>query len=201
MKGQLRLLSGKRLNSPVGSCTRPTTSKVREAMINILKERIFNSNWLDLFSGSGIIGCEAIEHGATSVFAIESNKKAFRICKSNLLEIASSREKEVVVKALNTGAIKFLKTGYNNFIEKEKLKNGSFCDQFNFVYLDPPYKKSIYSIALNQLLIGNWVSKECLAICEYSKEEDLIAIPPTWNVKDQKTYGKTGLLFLTPNQA
>ncbi len=201
MKGHLRLLSGKKLNSPSGDSTRPTTALVREAVINILKEKIYNSNWLDLYSGSGIIGCEAIEHGANSVLAIESNRKVFRICESNLEKICSSSQNTVKAKVINTEANKFLNYGFRNFIEKTKGKDDCSYKRFDFVYIDPPYKKSTYYPELNQLLIGDWVMKECIAICEFSLESNSINLPSNWSIKDKKSYGKTGLIFLTPNLA
>ena len=59
MKTNLRLIGGKKLKSPSNIYTRPTTLRVREAIFNILNHRVENSNWLDLFSGTGAISCEA----------------------------------------------------------------------------------------------------------------------------------------------
>ena len=67
MKTNLRLIGGKKLQSPKNSFTRPTTLRVREAIFNILKNRVENSNWLDLFSGTGAISCEAYNHGAKKI--------------------------------------------------------------------------------------------------------------------------------------
>ena len=67
MKTNLRLIGGKKLKSPNNSYTRPTTLRVREAIFNILNNRVENSNWLDLFSGTGAISCEAYNHGAKKI--------------------------------------------------------------------------------------------------------------------------------------
>ena len=80
LTGKLRLTGGLRLISPKGQLARPTTGLVREALMNILRERLKDSNWLDLFSGSGIISCEAIEKGAKTVLAVELNRKIFKTC-------------------------------------------------------------------------------------------------------------------------
>ena len=77
MKTNLRLIGGKKLQSPNNSSTRPTTLRVREAIFNILNKRVENSNWLDLFSGTGAISCEAYNHGANKIIAIEKNKIKF----------------------------------------------------------------------------------------------------------------------------
>ena len=76
MKSNLRLIGGKKLQSPNNTHTRPTTLRVREAIFNILNNRVEDSNWLDLFSGTGAISCEAYNHGARKILAIEKNKKA-----------------------------------------------------------------------------------------------------------------------------
>ena len=74
MKTNLRLIGGKKLQSPNNSYTRPTTLRVREAIFNILNNRVENSNWLDLFSGTGAISCEAYNHGASKNLQLKKTK-------------------------------------------------------------------------------------------------------------------------------
>ena len=74
MKTTLRLIGGRKIDSPNTIDTRPTTLMVREAIFNILKKKVENSNWLDLFSGTGAISCEAYNHGARKIIAFEKNK-------------------------------------------------------------------------------------------------------------------------------
>ncbi len=202
LKGQLRLLSGRRLKSPIGHLARPTTALVREAIMNMLRAKLNNSNWLDLYSGSGIIGCEAIQNGAKTIVAIEMNRKDFEICKSNISTIAKAHTQNIFFEVINSEVNKFLRCGYQKFAanssERLNLRN---C-RFDFIYIDPPYKSNSYYSVLETLLQGDWIKKECLAICEFSIElEKQIRIPSNWDVKAKRNYGKTGLLFLTPNQA
>ena len=79
MKTNLRLIGGKGLKSPNNIYTRPTTLRVREAIFNILNYKVENSNWLDLFSGTGAISCEAYNHGASKILAIDKNKYFTRV--------------------------------------------------------------------------------------------------------------------------
>ena len=197
MKKQLRLIGGRRIESPIGQLVRPTTSIVREAVMNILNKHINNSNWLDLYSGSGVIGCEAIERGAKSVLAIEQNKRVYKICLSNLSKIANASNHAVSIKVVNGEVNKILKSGFKEYVK------GTYQEdhRFDFIYIDPPYKIKAYIPVLENLLRGNWVTKESLAICEFSIEEGIDDIPHNWIIKNQKSYGDTGLLFLTPNQA
>ena len=87
MKTNLRLIGGRRLESPNNIDTRPTTLMVREAIFNILKNTVYNSNWLELFSGTGAISCEAYNHGARKRIAIEKDKINSKICLKNLLNL------------------------------------------------------------------------------------------------------------------
>ena len=198
MKGQLRLLNGKKLKSPDNLTTRPTTSLVREALMNILSQEIANSTWLDLFSGSGVIGCEVLQKGASSVVAIESNKKTYRICQENLKSIASAMGKESTVQSINCEVRKWLKLGHKK--QKERYDQLIPQNGFDFVYLDPPYKMNIYTSVLNDLLAGNWIKNNTLVICECSIN---LKITPKneWIINDQRFYGKTSLMFISPNQA
>ena len=81
MKGKLKLLSGKRIESPLTLKTRPTSSKVREALINILGDKLKGSSWLDLCSGSGAMACEVIQKGVVRVLAIEKQRETAKTCK------------------------------------------------------------------------------------------------------------------------
>ena len=87
MKTNLRLIGGRRIESPNNIETRPTTLMVREAIFNILRNTVENSNWLDLFSGRGSISCEAYNHGAKKIVAIEKNKNNSKICIKNLYSL------------------------------------------------------------------------------------------------------------------
>ena len=71
---KLRLSYGRNIKSPYGKKLRPTSSLVREAVMNIVAPKIRQSRWLDLYSGSGALGCEALHRGACKVVAVEKDK-------------------------------------------------------------------------------------------------------------------------------
>ena len=87
MKTNLRLIGGRKLHSLNNINTRPTTLMVREAIFNILKNKVAESNWLDLFSGTGSISCEAYNHGAKKIIAVEKNRNNSKICLKNLYSL------------------------------------------------------------------------------------------------------------------
>ena len=95
---QLRMIGGRKLLSPQGQGTRPTTARVREALMNILADKLNDAHWLDLYSGSGVMGCEAIERGAASVWAVEKSARIASVCRQNLELIAGSKQEPVEVR-------------------------------------------------------------------------------------------------------
>tara|TARA_Y100001968_G_scaffold302231_1_gene315368 strand:+ start:1637 stop:2290 length:654 start_codon:yes stop_codon:yes gene_type:complete len=197
---KLKLTGGKILKSPIGDTTRPTTSLIREAIINILRNKLEDSHWLDLCSGSGIMGCEALQMGARRIVSIESNRETAKICKSNLMATALTISHINSVEIFSTEVVKFLEKGCKyqsiNFIKKFP----SYDFRFDFIYIDPPYKSSLYKLILENILIGDWIKKDGIAICEHSVR-DIPTIPNNWINLSQREYGNTGLMFLTPNQA
>ncbi len=193
MNLDLRLSGGKKLKSPPGRETRPTTSRVREALMNILREKLNGSNWLDLFSGSGVMGCEALQNGALKVLAIEKNKKTAQICRDNLLSTADYLSEVKYVGVIQSEVNAFLRKTSRNI----KIEGFDENTIFNFVYLDPPYKnEKIYAEILKSLVIGKWLKKDSIVICEHSAK---IPINPEskWIEIDRRIYGSTSLLLIS----
>ncbi len=200
VKGQLRLSGGKKLNSPRGAKTRPTTSRVREAVMNILSGELDGCNWLDICSGTGIMGCEALKRGAKKIIAIEINKKTSEICNSNLRATADEVNHNNFIEVINSDAVSWLKGGCLNQTRRFNEYSKDNDHLFDFIYLDPPYKSKIYLPILQSLIKGKWLKNNSLVICEHSTES-MLSIPSGWVIKDRRVYGSSGLVFITPNQA
>src|SRR5688572_6120912 len=75
---------GREIKALHGQATRPTAAKAREALFNILRERVQDARWLDLFAGNGTIGIEALSRGAAWVTFAERSREAGRILHGNL---------------------------------------------------------------------------------------------------------------------
>jgi 16S rRNA (guanine966-N2)-methyltransferase len=186
MQGQLRLTGGRKLLSPRGSETRPTTSRVREAVMNILSPRLPGCRWLDLCSGSGVMGCEALQRGAGMVLAVESNPKTARICEQNLGLTQQDCPGESSVKVVRSDVISWLSRGWTE-------------PGFDLVYLDPPYMKELYQPSLDKLISGKWLNLGSLVICEHSGNNQPVP-GDGWVLVDQRRYGTTGLLMISPRE-
>ena len=192
MRTNLRLIGGQRLESSNDIYTRPTTLMVREAIFNILKNTVENSNWLDLFSGTGAISCEAYNHGAKKIVAIEKNKKNSQICLKNLYSLRNIDKRKNDIEVICKDVLIWTKP--NN--ERNKFSSNDFNKiKFDFIYLDPPYKASYHQLVLNQIFKCNFISKGTIVICEHSLDLD-IKKNILWDIYDIRSYGQSKLTFL-----
>lgn len=173
----MRVIAGKarrlQLKSPVGLETRPTSDKTKETLFNILNPYLSDSDFLDIFSGSGAIGIEALSRGAKYAAFVENNKDALDCIKSNLSFTKLENQSEIyplhaldALRALELGGkvfdVVFMDPPYNQLCEKDVLlalqfSNIIYCDtiivveaslQTNFDYLEETkfriYKKKEY---------------------------------------------------------
>ena len=193
MKTNLKLIGGKKLQSPNNIYTRPTTLRVREAIFNILNNRVANSNWLDLFSGTGAISCEAYNHGAKKIIAVEKNKINSKICLLNLLSMKDIDKSKNDIDVICRDVLNWTKPNYDRnlsskIINLDKLK-------FDFVYLDPPYNVDYHELVLNQIFKCNFLKKDSIVICEHSPNQ-YFKKSTLWDTIDVRDYGQTRLTFL-----
>ena len=193
MKANLRLIGGKRLQSPNNILTRPTTLRVREAIFNILNKKVENSNWLDLFSGTGAISCEAYNHGARKIIAIEKNKNNSKICLNNLLSLQDIDNRKNDIDVICKDVLSWTKPNYerqlsSKIIDFNKLK-------FDFVYIDPPYNVNFHELVLNQIFNCNFLKKDSIVIFEHSPKL-YIKKSTLWKTVDVRDYGQSRLSFL-----
>ena len=193
MKTNLRLIGGKRLLSPNNIYTRPTTLRVREAIFNILNNRVVNSNWLDLFSGTGAISCEAYNHGAKKIIAVEKNKSTSRICLKNLLSLQDVESRKNDIDVICKDVLNWTKPSYDRNLSSKNMDINIL--KFDFVYLDPPYDVNFHELVLNQIFNCNFLKKDSIVICEHSpnlhiKKNNL------WETIDVRDYGQSRITFL-----
>ncbi len=193
MKTNLRLIGGKKLQSPNNSHTRPTTLRVREAIFNILNKRVQNSNWLDLFSGTGAISCEAYNHGARKIIAVEKNKINSKICLENLLSLENIENRRNDIEVICKDVLKWTKPDYERKLSSINMNLNKL--KFDFVYLDPPYDVDFHELVLNQLFNCNLLRKDSTVIYEHSPNLS-IKKSTLWETIDVRNYGQSRLTFL-----
>ena len=137
------------IDYPKDSSTRPTMDRVREAFMSALGQEVVGRKVLDLFSGSGALGLEALSRGAISCHFVDSSKEAIRIIKGNIAKLAV--HEKTVVK--NESYTEFLKENLNQ--------------KFDLVFLDPPYiKKEVYEEVFNFMNENGMLEQDCIFVCE-----------------------------------
>jgi len=193
MKTNLRLIGGKRLQSPNNIHTRPTTLRVREALFNILNNKVENCNWLDLFSGTGAISCEAYNHGARKIIAIEKNKNNSKICLENLLSLQDIDNRKNDIDVICKDVLTWTKPNYERNLSSKIMNLNKL--KFDFIYLDPPYNVNFHELVLSQLFNCNLLKKDSTVICEHSPNL-FIKKSTLWETIDVRNYGQSRLTFL-----
>ena len=193
MKTSLRLIGGEKIKSPNSNKTRPTTLMAREAIFNILSSEVEDSNWLDLFSGSGSVSCEAYNHGAKKIVAVEKDRTNAELCKKNLFSLKDASIRKNDIEIICKDVFSWLKLCRNKKLLVEETNNQN--DQFDFIYIDPPYKENYFELLLNQLFLSDFIKENTLIIYEHSKLNE-IKNSPLWQISDIRLYGQTKLTFL-----
>jgi len=185
----LRVIAGEargmRLKAPDGITTRPTADRVKEALFSILQSanKIKGCRVLDLFSGSGALGIEAISRGAEFVFFIEKSPLAINALKQNLSHTRCIDKSEILAMDVNK-ALKFL-------YGKKEL--------FDLILMDPPYNYDFY---LNVIEIAGTrlLKSDGLLVAETSVKKTLPEKIGTSTHSARRIYGDTALEFYSMEQ-
>lgn len=121
---------GRRIAAPKGDAVRPTLDRVREAWMSMVHTELPGARVLDLFSGSGALGLEALSRGAASVDFVESDPTAFRVLRENIdLLDAGSR-----CTVYRENALKFV----------SRVSDGlNDAAAYDVAFADPPYRKKL----------------------------------------------------------
>ena len=174
ISGQYR---GKKLFSPASDKVRPTSDRAREALFNILHAMLENPwpeyKFLDIFSGTGAVGLEALSRGAKQVCLIDI---APQTALKNAALFPAQQEQIRVIRA-DAQCLPFSK------------------DAYDIVFLDAPYKKGLSETALLQLHAQNWLKHNALCLVEVEKSETL-SVPECYQVFDERIYGLAKIIFM-----
>ncbi|MCV6546340.1 MAG: 16S rRNA (guanine(966)-N(2))-methyltransferase RsmD [Cohaesibacter sp.] len=172
---------GKALATPKSNSIRPTTDRVRETLFNILAHgydhACEDARILDLFAGTGALGCEALSRGAAHVTFVEEGTEGRGLIRSNMEALG-----------LN-GVAKILRR------DATKLGEAGTIAPFTLVFLDPPYRKSLGEAALASAAYGGWLVENALCIWEEDAKANL-SIPNGFEELESRAYGDSKLTFV-----
>lgn len=148
----LRIIAGKYrhliISTPNNNITRPTTDKVREAVMSALGYSLIDSTVLDLFAGSGALGLESLSRGAKKTIFCDNNHIAINCIKLNIEKLKIKEEVEII------------KSSY-----LECLKN--LKEKIDILFLDPPYKKiDVYQEVVDFMFKNDLFSNNAIVVKE-----------------------------------
>lgn len=143
-----------RLKTPDGMDTRPTTDRIKETLFNMLQPYLSDALFIDLYSGSGGIGIEALSRGARHAYFIENNRNALA-CIADNLQFTHFTDQATVLKQDVLSALSGIR-------EKEA----------DIIFMDPPYDKGHEKQVLQILGSHPYVTERTLIVIEASFESD-----------------------------
>lgn len=148
---------GFKLVTPKGNNTRPTSNRIKETLFNIIQWDVQRCRFLDLFSGSGGIGIEALSRGADMAVFVEKDREAVACIKENIKHTKMQEKSQVmamdVMQALRS------------------LNNRG--QAFDIIFMDPPYRKDIEGSIVPYLLQSDLVKEGTLIIVETALDTDV----------------------------
>ncbi|HVV76204.1 MAG TPA: 16S rRNA (guanine(966)-N(2))-methyltransferase RsmD [Mycobacteriales bacterium] len=176
----MRLISGsaggRRLDTPAGRGTRPTSERTREALFSSLVSwcgSLEGSSFLDLYAGSGAVGLEAASRGATRVTLVERDARAARTIRSNVAALAATG-----VEVVEASVERFLSAAPTPYA---------------LVFVDPPYAHPVAGTLA--ALTGGWLAADAVVCVERASRDAALAWPEGIDALRSRRYGDSTLWY------
>lgn len=181
----MRIIGGKakgtKLYTLEGKNTRPTLDRVRESLFNILQYKLQEAIFLDLFSGSGACGLEAVSRGVSKAILCDKSKQAVEIIQKNIQK-THMEEKVELYQA--------------NFEEVLKMR---IKEKLDIIFIDPPYETNYAYQAVKIILENELIKQDSMIIIETDQPKKVKEQLETLEIEimDERKYGRAHLIFLS----
>ena len=176
------LARGHKLICLDGEAIRPTSDRAKEAIFSALGHRVNGSFFLDMFSGSGAIGIEALSRGAMYVAFVEVAAAHIEVINKNLSHVAKAIP-EANFKLFNKDALGSLPT------------LTSLGLQFDIIFLDPPYKSGLWKSSLEGIYDMGLLKDDGIIVLELGSDEDEPELA-NFKVIKKKVYGSCAVYYM-----
>lgn len=179
----MRITGGKAkgipIKAPGGRRTRPTSNKVREAMFNVLGDRVSGARVLDLFAGSGAPAIDALSRGAEYAVMVEKDSAAVGAIRLNLERAGLAESARVVRSDFRAALARFCREG----------------EMFDIVFVDPPYEGNLLDATAAALAKRRVITNDSVIIVEHFKKtappDSISGLP----LHQTRNYGQTSLSY------
>ena len=175
-KGEIRIIGGKwkgkKIYFNLNDDLRPTPDRAKETLFNWLGQDLNKMYCLDLFSGTGALGLEALSRGAKKVTFVEKNKDYLQKIKKVYLEMSEKKDCD------------FFCAECLEWVQKNRSKA-----KYDLIFIDPPFNKNLIDTLLSNILRRELLSERGKIYFEFEKKLDL-EIPESLSLKKKKSLGK-----------
>lgn len=179
---QLRIIGGqwrgRKLRFADAKGLRPTLDRVRETLFNWLQYDIVGARCLDLFSGSGALGLEALSRHAGEVVMLDTNPAAIKNIQQNLLQLGAEN-----ARLFNLDAREYLS-------QPQAIP-------FDIIFLDPPFNQQLLAPCIHLLETRQWLSRGALIYIEVEKNLGTPVIPDSWKMLKEKKTSQLAYYLMT----
>lgn len=172
---------GRRLKAPRGLTTRPTSARARESIFSRLQVLIdFDGiSVLDVFAGSGSLGCEALSRGAARAVFVESDPSAFDALRRNIAALRLARQTRVV----------------RGDVGRMLGMLAAQAERFELVFLDPPYGAGLVDATLARLGEGALTEPAAIVVAQHFTKQPPAETIGALRAFRARRFGETTLTF------
>lgn len=157
-KRSMRIITGaykgRKLETPRGDEIRPTTDKVKEAIFNLLMQDIYDAVCVDLFTGTGNLGLEALSRGAKRCYFCDNARDSLNLARTNIQKCGAA-DRAIVLAG-----------DYSKCLSRIR-------EQADIFFLDPPYRAGLYETCLERIDTLDLLSQEGIIIAEHGARDEM----------------------------
>lgn len=179
----MRVIAGKarghRLKPPEGTDIRPTSDRVKESVFNIIQNHVVDGVVVDLFSGTGNLGIEALSRGATKAYFVDQSKKSIEIIKYNLEKTRLYQDAVVLNLEAVPGIVR---------LAGQQVKA-------DLILMDPPYDKGLIEPTLESIFSNRLLRDQGMIVIEHDRNEKIQEEIHGLVCVRKKDYGNTSISF------
>ncbi|MGI6731194.1 MAG: 16S rRNA (guanine(966)-N(2))-methyltransferase RsmD [Anaerovoracaceae bacterium] len=162
---------GRKLYTPFDDRVRPTSDQVKESIFNIIAMYVEDSVVIDLFSGTGNLGLEAISRGASRCYFVDNSRESIELTKKNIHH-CKVEDQSIVLHG-----------NYEQML-------GRIKEKADMIFLDPPYEHGMITKCLDAISKQNILSESGIIVAEYDAGEVLPDTLYTFKKIKEKKYGR-----------
>ena len=179
----MRIISGsargKKILSPEGMGTRPTLDRIKEAIFNIIQNRVYGAKVVDVFAGTGSLGLEAASRGAEKCYLIDKGEVTYKLLEQNIENLKF----QDVCTSFNMDSYGALRS----FADKK--------EKFDLIFIDPPYLKNMIPQAVEEIFKGDLLQRDGLIVSKIDTSEEIYQGNGEILLVNSRKYGNTTICF------